>query len=78
MPVEEQVAIIYVAGQGLIDAVPIENIRAFEQEFRERMRLQHGDTLASIRDTGKMSDEAAATLKQQAEDLADIYTERLS
>ncbi len=74
VPVEEQVAIIYAAGQGLLDRVPVDKIREFEREYRERLRMQHGDALASIRDTGVMSDEVAATLRQQAEDLASIYT----
>ena len=73
IPVEEQVATIYVAGQGLLDKVPVEKIREFEQEYRERLRMQHGDALASIRSTGKMSDEVAETLRQQAADLTSVY-----
>ncbi len=74
VPVEEQVAIIYVAGQGLLDKVPVDRIRAFEKEFRERLEMKHADALASIRTTGTMSDEVAETLRKVATDLADLYS----
>jgi F-type H+-transporting ATPase subunit alpha len=76
VPVEEQVAIIYVAGQGLLDKVPVDRIRAFEKEFRERLEMKHADALASIRTTGVMSDEVAETLRKEATDLADLYTSK--
>jgi len=73
VPVEEQVAIIFAATQGLLDAVPVERVRAFEKEYRERLGMKHAGVLASIRETGKMNDEAAAVLRQEALDLADLY-----
>jgi F-type H+-transporting ATPase subunit alpha len=76
VPVEEQVAIIYVAGQGLLDSVPVDRVRAFEKEFRERLEMKHADALASIRSTGKMSDDVAETLRKEATDLADLYTKQ--
>lgn len=73
-PVEEQIAIIYVATQGMLDAVPVDQIRQFEVDFLERLRLKHADVLDSIRETGKTSDESAATLKQVATDLVALKT----
>ncbi|ARA94334.1 MAG: F0F1 ATP synthase subunit alpha [Bacteroidetes bacterium] len=73
VPVEQQVAIIYVATQGLLDRVPAGKVRQFEKELIERLTLQHGEALASIRTTGVMSDEVAATIRKEAEDLADLY-----
>ena len=75
VPVEEQVAIIYVATQGLLDPVPVERLKEFENEFIERLRLRHEDALTSIRTTGKLSDEAAETLKTQAAELAELYNQ---
>ncbi len=71
--VENQVAIIFVAGQGLLDKVPTERIKQFEREFIERVSLRHGDLLKSI-SKGAMSDEAAAMLRKEAEELVDVYT----
>ncbi len=74
MPVENQVAIVYVATQGLLDAVPAERVKEFEKEFHDRLSLRHADALASIRTTGMMSDEVAQILKQEAADLVALYT----
>ena len=75
VPVEEQVAIIYVATQGLLDPVPVERLKEFESEFIERLRLRHEAALTSIRTTGKLSDETAETLKAQATELAELYNQ---
>jgi F-type H+-transporting ATPase subunit alpha len=75
VPVDEQVAIIYVAIEGLLDDVPTESIAEFEEEYLERLRLQHDSVMESIRETGKLSDEAKNTFEKVAEDLADVYAE---
>ena len=76
VPVEEQVAIIYATTQGLLDSVPVTEVKAFEQDYLERLRLNHADALASISSTGKMSDDAADTLKSVATDLAEVYANK--
>ena len=73
VPVEEQVAIIYVAGQGLIDGVPVARVREFEREFREALRLKHADALASVRTSGQLTDEGKAAFEQEAADLSARY-----
>ena len=72
-PVEEQVAIIFVAGKGLIDSVPTEKVGAFEEDFISNLRVKHADALASIA-AGAMSDEVAATLTAEAKTLVETYT----
>lgn len=74
VPVEEQVALIYVAGKGLIDSVPISSIKAFEADFREALRLKHADALATVAQTGGLTDEAVAAFEQEANDLAAQYS----
>ena len=73
VPVEEQVAVIHVASKGLLDAVPVERMRAFEAEYREALRLKHADVLADIVSTGKVSEATAAAIEQEATDLAAGY-----
>jgi F-type H+-transporting ATPase subunit alpha len=72
-PVEEQVALLHAATNGLLDAVPVERVRAFEKEYREALRLRHAEHLAAITRTGTMSDEAAKAFEQVAKDLAAQY-----
>ena len=75
VPVEEQVAIIYVSIKGLLDDVPLESIQDFEEEYLERLRLQHESVIAEIRDTGKLSDDAKETFEKVAADLSGVYVE---
>ncbi|MDA0874423.1 MAG: F0F1 ATP synthase subunit alpha [Bacteroidetes bacterium] len=72
-PVEEQVAIIFVAGKGLIDRVPNEKVGAFERDFISNLKVKHGDALASIA-KGSMSDEVAEILTAEAKTLVETYT----
>jgi F-type H+/Na+-transporting ATPase subunit alpha len=48
MPVEEQVATLFAAGQGFIDDVPVDKVAAFLLEMREYLRAQHAGVLAAI------------------------------
>jgi F-type H+-transporting ATPase subunit alpha len=73
LPVENQIAIIYVATQGMIDKVPVDQVRAFEKEFIQTLEARHPEHLASLR-AGKMTDEAAAALEQTARTLVSQMT----
>ncbi len=73
VPVEEQVAVLYVANEGLVDTVPVGRMRDFERDFREALRLKHTDVMSAIRQSGAMSDEAAAAIAQEARDVAATY-----
>ncbi len=72
--VENQVAIIYVATQGLLDAVRIDRLKEFERELLERLALRHADGMKAIRNTGVLSDEMVAAVRKEAEDLVAVYT----
>ena len=73
VPVEQQVAIIFVATQGLLDVVPVDKVKSFEHELLERLTMRHADALAAIRKTGQMSDETAELIRREATDLAELY-----
>ena len=75
VPVERQVALIYVAGQGVLDALPTEKVRAFEERFLDGLGLKHAAALDEIRTTGKLSDETAALFKREAEDLVAVMND---
>jgi F-type H+/Na+-transporting ATPase subunit alpha len=71
--VEEQVAIIYAATQGVLDPIPADRVRAFEKDYLERLRMQHGEALAGVRTSGVMSDETAELFLRVARDLAGVH-----
>ena len=72
--VEEQVAILYVATEGLLDAVPVAGVRQFERDFIDTLRARHADVLDGIRLSGVLSDEAAATIRQTTAMLTQQYS----
>ncbi|MEM6362352.1 MAG: F0F1 ATP synthase subunit alpha [Bacteroidota bacterium] len=73
VPVEEQVAIIYVSTKGMIDNVPADKVRAFEQNFLDIMKAKHRDALDTLR-AGKLDDSVIETLSSVAKDLSQEYS----
>ena len=63
MPVEKQVAVIWTATNGFLDDIPLKEVRRFEGELLEFLEGNASAALGSIRETGKISDEAKAELK---------------
>ncbi|GGG11970.1 F0F1 ATP synthase subunit alpha [Pontibacter amylolyticus] len=70
--VAEQVAIIYCATNGLLDNVPVNEVRTFEKDFLRTMRAQHQDTLNALL-AGKLDDETTGVIKQVARELSARY-----
>ena len=68
MTVEKQVAIIYVAGKGLLDDIETSKVREFESAILEHLDNSHGDILTSIRDSGEILDDVAKKLEKAVSD----------
>ncbi|HJS25873.1 MAG TPA: F0F1 ATP synthase subunit alpha, partial [Actinomycetota bacterium] len=72
VPVEAQVVAIWVGTGGHLDALAVEDAKRFVDEFTNHLAART-DVLDSIRDTGEISDETEATLKQALEDFAQTF-----
>jgi F-type H+-transporting ATPase subunit alpha len=64
-PMEEQVATIFAVGQGLMDDVPVEEIKRFESEMIDGLRAMPSAALKAIKETGALDDDTAAKLKEE-------------
>jgi F-type H+-transporting ATPase subunit alpha len=62
-PVDQEVVSIWAGTTGQLDDVPVADIRRFEKEFLEHLRLQNKGILDSIAQTKELSDETAESLK---------------
>ena len=62
--VELQVAIIYAVVNNMLKEIEVEDISRFESELFEYLTAVKGDLLNSIRETGNLSDENEAELKE--------------
>ena len=72
MPVEKQVAIIYLGTKGLLGKVPVERVREFEREFLDFMDARHRDVLDALK-AGKLTDDVTGTLEKVAAELTAKY-----
>jgi F-type H+/Na+-transporting ATPase subunit alpha len=62
MPVEDQVAVIYAGTKGHLDALPLEDVRRFESELLEYLRMRHQDLLPSLAAKKELSAEITEEL----------------
>jgi len=65
MPVEKQVAIIWVASNGHLDQVAVKDIKRFEKELFEYLDVNGADVLRQVRESGQFTKETEEALKAQ-------------
>ena len=63
MPVEQQIMIIFAVTNGFLDDVPVAEIKAWEEGFRDFMGAGHPELAEEIRSRKVLSDDLAARLK---------------
>jgi F-type H+-transporting ATPase subunit alpha len=63
MPVEEQVADLWMAGNGFLDDVPVAEVREFEAQYLDYLRTAQPELLAAIAREKALSDELIAQLR---------------
>ena len=63
--VEAQIAIIFAGSKNLLREVPVANVKAFEADYIETLRLNHAEMLATLK-SGALTDEVIETLTQVA------------
>jgi F-type H+/Na+-transporting ATPase subunit alpha len=73
VPVEEQVAIIYVSTKGMMDNVPVAKVREFERNFLDILKSKHRDALDLLK-AGKLEDSVTEVLASVALDLSKEYS----
>ena len=76
MPVEKQVAIIFLGTQGLLDTVDLRFIRKFEEEFLGMLEVKHSNILKTIAEKGTLETDAANTLKEIAVKFVNTFKEK--
>jgi F-type H+-transporting ATPase subunit alpha len=77
MPVEKQVAIVFVGTQGMLDSIDLRYIRKFEEDFHAMLEQKHPEILSAIATTGALESDTAAKLKGAAEKFISSFKERL-
>jgi F-type H+/Na+-transporting ATPase subunit alpha len=65
-PVEEQVVALWVASQGYLDDIPVEDVPRFQDDLRQTLRADK-EIYEGIRSSGTLSDETTEKLKTAVE-----------
>jgi len=73
MSVEKQVAIIYIGTKGMLNAVPVEKVKAFENSFIAYMESKHQDVLDALR-AGAWGDDQIAAIENAAKEVLPAFT----
>jgi F-type H+-transporting ATPase subunit alpha len=59
MPVELQVISVYAGTSGVLDDIPVPEVKRFERELHEWFQTRYSGLLAEIRDTGRIPEDDA-------------------
>ena len=66
MPVEEQIAILYCGTNGLLNDIPVEQVREFERTFLQILRNNHQDDVLKPLRNGQFDMEVATIIEKVA------------
>jgi F-type H+-transporting ATPase subunit alpha len=72
VPVEKQVAIIYLGTQGLLRDVPVNKVREFEEQFLMEMETKLPDVLGSFK-KGALPEDGVAKMTDLANNISAQY-----
>jgi F-type H+-transporting ATPase subunit alpha len=72
LPVEEQIAIIYCGTKGLLNTVPVNKVKQFEEDYLRTLRNSHNEVLTTLK-AGKLTDEVTDTLVSVAKQISENY-----
>jgi F-type H+-transporting ATPase subunit alpha len=75
LTVEKQIAIIYLGTQGLLQNIPIQKVKEFEEDFISVLEMHHKNELAELQ-KGNLSDATMEVLRKTARDLEPKFTRK--
>ena len=76
--VEKQVLIIFVADRGLLDDIPNQHLKRFEQEFLAFMDEEYPDVVRELADKKKLDEGLERRTKEAAEKFKAKFVETIS
>ncbi|MFQ5708331.1 MAG: F0F1 ATP synthase subunit alpha [bacterium] len=73
LPVEKQIAIIFVGVNGFLDSIPIEQITRFEREYSQFLDSNYSELLKAIADKQELDDELRQKMTAVCEEFMKIF-----
>jgi F-type H+-transporting ATPase subunit alpha len=75
LPVEKQVAIIYAGTNGVLDDLPLDQIRAFEQELYRFLENAHPAILTTIKEKKTIDDDMKGKLNSAIQEFKSRFVQ---
>lgn len=73
LAVEEQVVVIYAGTKGYLDALPVNQVNAFELALLQDLRSRGKDLLKTIREEGKLTDQSEAAVRTFLDEFSRVF-----
>ncbi|MGD0248361.1 MAG: F0F1 ATP synthase subunit alpha, partial [Candidatus Limnocylindrales bacterium] len=73
VPLERQVAILYVATKGLLDDIPTPRVKEFEAQFTRFLDTERRDVMKKLATTKALDDDTAAALEAAANEFRQTF-----
>jgi len=74
MSVEEQVLVLFAGVEGMLDQIPTDRIKTFEEELLRTFKSQHSELLEEIVKKGKLSDELKEKLRKAIKEFTETFS----
>jgi len=74
LPVEKQVIIIYAATNGYLDAVPVEQLRAYEIDLYKFLDTRKSGLIKALAEKKQIDDQVKADLNQALEEFGKSFS----
>ncbi|MBI2419559.1 MAG: F0F1 ATP synthase subunit alpha [Ignavibacteriales bacterium] len=73
IPIEKQVVSVFLGTSGLMDQVPVVDIKRYEKEFHEYAEMRYKDIYSAIRESKELKDDTINTIKKAAAELSSTF-----
>src|SRR6056297_4121857 len=74
MSVEEQVLVLFAGVEGMLDQIPTDRIKTFEEELLRTFKSQHSELLEETVKKGKLSDEVKEKMRTAIKEFTETFS----
>ena len=73
IPVENQVAILWAATNGMLDEIAVEDVQKYEKAYLEYLTTNKASTMDAVREQKKLTDEVVSVFREAAKVVAEQF-----
>ncbi len=73
VPIERQVISIFLGTNGILDDIPVADLKQFEKEILEYIEVKYNQVLEAIRKEKQLSDSTSESIKKAAEEFKAVF-----